>query len=236
MTVYGGPRPSLPAPKPDKLLIGAAAFAVLAVVAGIIFGVQAFMSSDSGSTSAPQAPAGSAPASSAPPAAPPPTSAAASASPTPSPTPPAKKAPILAAKPTLIRPAHSGLCLQANGGNGGNATQQGCDGNNPTEMWVPQQIGDAGDTFQFVNAADNRCLSVSNNSKDQGAQVWLWDCHADTGQLFKLVPDNGGYRMYNANSNRCTSIQAGNPAPGTIMVIWDCNGAADERWGFQPLG
>ncbi|WP_433207365.1 RICIN domain-containing protein [Dactylosporangium sp. CS-047395] len=235
MTVYGGPRPSLPAPKPDKLLIGAAAFAVLAVVAGIIFGVQAFMSSDTESTSAPHSPIGSAAASSAP-AAPPATSAAPPPSPTPSPTPPAKKAALLVAKPSLIRPAHSGLCLQANGGNGGTVSQQGCDGNNATELFVPQAIGDAGDTFQFVNAADNRCLSVRDNSNDNGAQVWLWDCHADTGQLFKLVADNGGYRMLNPNSNRCTSIQAGNPAPGAILIVYDCNGAADERWGFQPIG
>jgi hypothetical protein len=235
MTVYGGPRPTPPAPKPDKLLLGAAGVAALAVIAGIVFAVQAFVSGDPQSTGAPQAPVDSAIASSAPAAAlPAPTSAAPSPSPTPSPTP--KKAALLAAKPTLIHPAHSGLCLQANGGNGGNATQQGCDGNNATELWVPQAMGNAQDTFQFVNAADNRCLSVSNNSRDNGAQVWLWDCHADIGQLWKLVADNGGYRLFNPNSNRCASIQAGNPAPGTITVIWDCNGAADQRWGFQPLG
>src|SRR4051794_21610907 len=175
MTVYGGPRPTPPPPagsKPDKLLLGAAAFAVLALIAGIVFGVQAFLSDDPGSTSAPQVPqnAGAASSDSAPPP-PPPTSAA--ASPTPSPTPTQPKPAILAAKPTLIRPDHSGLCLQANGGNGGAASQQPCDGNNATELWVPQALGGSQDTFQLVNAADNRCLSVSNNSKDNLAQLWL---------------------------------------------------------------
>ncbi|MFI5911071.1 RICIN domain-containing protein [Dactylosporangium sp. NPDC051541] len=234
MTVYGGPRPELPAPKPDKLLLGAAGVALLAVIAGIVFAVQAFTSDDPKTTTAPQAPLQPATASSAAPP-PPPASAAPSASPTPSAT-PAKKPAILAAKPTLLRPAHSGLCLQANGGNGGNTTQQGCDGNNATELWVPQAMGDSTEVFQFINAADNRCLSVSNNSKDNGAQVWIWDCHADTGQLWKLVADQGGYRLLNPNSNKCASISAGNPAPGTGLVIWDCNGALDERWSFQPMG
>ncbi|GAA3451681.1 RICIN domain-containing protein [Dactylosporangium matsuzakiense] len=234
MTVYGGPRPELPAPKPDRLLLGAAGAALLAVIAGVVFAVQAFMSDDPRTTAAPPVEQSSAaPASAAPP--PPPTSAAPSPSPTPSPTPTRKPA-ILAAKPSLIHPAHSGLCLQANAGNGGNATQQGCDGNNATELWVPQAMGDSTEIFQFVNAADNRCLSVSNNSSDNGAQVWIWDCHADTGQLWKLVGDNGGYRLLNPNSNKCASISGGNPAPGTIMVIWDCNGAADQRWSFQPTG
>ncbi|WP_433078004.1 RICIN domain-containing protein [Dactylosporangium sp. CA-052675] len=235
MTVYGGPRPSLPGPKHDKVLLGAAAVAVLAVVVGIVLGARAFMSDDPQATGATQTPLSAGEDSSAP--APPPSAApppSPAASPTPSPTPP--KAALLAAKPSLIRPDHSQLCLQANGGNGGNTTQQGCDGNNPTEMWVPQAIGGSQDTFQFVNAADNRCLSVSNNSKDNFAQVWLWDCHADIGQLWKLVPDNGGYRLLNPNSNRCLTIEGGNPQPGAVARIFDCNGQADERYKFQPLG
>ncbi|MEU7874138.1 RICIN domain-containing protein [Dactylosporangium sp. NPDC049140] len=235
MTVYGGPRPSLPGPRPDKLLLGAAGVAVLAIIAGIVFAVQAFMSDDPQSTSAQQAPPSVGAESSAPAAAPP-SSPAPPPSPTPSPSPPPKKAALLAAKPSLMRPDHSGLCLQANGGNGGNTTQQGCDGNNPTELWVPQAIGDSQDTFQFVNAADNRCLSVANNAKDNFAQVWLWDCHADIGQLWKLVPDNGAYRLLNPNSNRCLTIESGNPAPGAVARIFDCNGQPDERYRFQPLG
>jgi hypothetical protein len=237
MTVYGGARPTPPPPagsKPDKLLLGAAGFAVLALIAGIVFAVQAFTKDDPQSAAAPQytqsGPAGSDSA----PAPPPPTSDA--PSPTPSPTPTQPKPAILAAKPSLVRPDHSGLCLQANGGNGANATQQPCDANNPTELWVPQALGGSQDTFQFVNAADNRCLSVANNAKDNLAQLWLWDCHADIGQTFKMVPDSGGYRFLNPNSNRCMSIEGGNPNPGALAKIWDCNGAADQRWKFQPLG
>jgi hypothetical protein len=241
MTVYGGPGPSpspgRPSPsqgrRPDKLLLAALGFLVLAVIAGVVFGLQAFTSNKSGDPSAAQreeqagAPASGPPSAAHSSAAPPPPS------PTPSKTP--AKPPIVAAKPSLVRAAHSGLCLQANGGNGGNATQQPCDPNNGTMLWVPMAMNGSQDTFQLVNAADNRCLSVANNSRDAGPQLWLWDCHGDTGQVFKLVKDADGYRLLNLSSNRCASVQSAQTNPGTVVIQWDCDGTAAERWQFQPL-
>ncbi|WP_432975151.1 RICIN domain-containing protein [Dactylosporangium sp. CA-233914] len=235
MTVYGGPRPTPPAPKPDKLLLGAAGAAVLAVVAGIVFGAQAFMSGDPQASGAPAVQHQV----SAPPSAPasPPPSAAPSLSPsaTPSPTPTPKKAAILAEKPSLVLARHSGQCLQAGGGNGANAAQQPCDPNNPTMRWIPQAMVNSTDTFQLINAADSRCLSVRDNSKDNWAEVWLWDCHADIGQAWRMVADQDGYRFLNPNSNRCMSIESARQEPGALARIWDCNGAPDQRFVFQPL-
>ncbi|MFG2041463.1 RICIN domain-containing protein [Dactylosporangium sp. NPDC048998] len=233
MTVYGGPRPTPPAPKPDKVLLAASGFLVLALVAGIVFGVQAFMSDSPNGTSAAEqaeqrsdAPSQPAP-SDAPSSAPPPPS------PTLSPTPP--KAALLAAKPTLMRPDHSGLCLQANPGDGGNASQQPCDGNNRTMLWVPQAMNGSQDTFEFINAADNRCLDVNGASKDNGAELVIWDCHGGANQLWRPVRDGDGYRLVSLNSGRCIGIDSGNPAPGAVARQWDCDGSTNQRWQFQQL-
>jgi hypothetical protein len=234
MTVYGGPRPEPPAPKPDKVLLGAFGFLVLALIVGIVFGVQAFVSDSPGGTSAADrtAAGGNAVSSATPPSAPP--SAAPSPSPSPSPSRSAKTA-LLAARPTLLRPGHSGLCLQANQGNGGNATQQPCDGNNATMRWVPQAANGTQDTFVFVNAGDNRCLDVNGAAKDNGAQLLVWDCHGGPNQLWRLIPDGSGHRVVSLNSGRCMGIDSGNTAPGTVARQWDCDGSTNQRWQFQPL-
>ncbi|GAA2349429.1 RICIN domain-containing protein [Dactylosporangium salmoneum] len=234
MTVYGGPRPTPPAPKPDKLLFGAFGFLVVAVIAGIVFAVQAFRSQPPQATGAAGQPGPASNAAS--PAAPPP--AASSAAPPPSPTasPTPAKAALLAAKPTLMRPDHSGLCMQANQGNGGNASQQQCDGNNTTMVWVPRAMNDTQDTFEFVNAADNRCLDVNGGSKDNGAQILIWDCHGGPNQLWKLVRNGDGYQLVSLNSGRCIGIDSGNPSPGAAARQWDCDNSTNQRWQFQPLG
>ncbi|WP_432837297.1 RICIN domain-containing protein [Dactylosporangium sp. CA-092794] len=236
MTVYGGPRPTPPAPKPDRVLLAAAGFLVLAVVVGIVFGVQAFTSDASKATSAPAGPPPSAAApSDGPPSVAPSSAAPPPPSPTPSPTPTQATAALLAARPTLMRPDHSGLCLQANPGNGGNANQVPCDGNNATMLWVPQLITGTQDVFRFVNAADNRCLDVNGASKDNGAQILIWDCNGGANQVWRLVRDGDGYRLLSLNSNKCIGIDNGNPAPGAVARQWDCDGSTNQRWQFQQL-
>lgn len=238
MTVYGGPRPTPPAPRPDKVLLAALGFLALALVAGIVFAAQAFTAGSPNGTSAAerqerQAPGGRPGTQPAGPPSAPPSSAAAASSPPPSPTPAAPA--VLAARPTLLRPDHSGLCLQANDGNGGNATQQPCDGNNQTMLWIPQAMNGSQDTFEFVNAADNRCLDVNGSSKDNGAQIVQWDCHGGPNQLWQLVRDGDGYRFVSLNSGRCMGIDWGNTAPGSVARQWDCDGSTNQRWQFQQM-
>jgi hypothetical protein len=129
-----------------------------------------------------------------------------------------------------MRAGHSGLCLQVNDGNGAGATQQPCDGNNPTMLWVPQAMNGSQDTFSFVNAADNRCLDVNGASKDNGAQIVQWDCHGGANQLWRAVRDGDGYRLVSLNSGRCVGIDSGNPAPGAVGRQWDCDGSPNQRW------
>src|SRR5262249_32675980 len=163
----------------------------LALIVGIVFGVQAFTSDSPkpGPAAAPPEQTG-APAQPARSSAPP-SSPAAPSSPTPPPTP--TKPALVPARPSLLRASHSGLCMQATEGNGRTATQMPCDGNNPTELWVPQAINASQDTFTFVNAKDNRCLDVNGGSKDNGAQIVQWDCHGGPNQQWRLIRDADGF-------------------------------------------
>ncbi|UWP80600.1 RICIN domain-containing protein [Dactylosporangium fulvum] len=227
MTVYGGPRPTPPAPKLDPMLLGAFAFLVVALIVGAVFGVRAFTSdSPQSSNNAQQQTDLPAPetSSAAPPSSAPPSSAP---SPTPSPTRPAA---LLQVKPSLLRASHSGLCMQTNEGNGANAVQQPCDANNPTELWVPQIVGNSQDTFLFVNAKDNRCLDVNGGSKDNGAPIVQWDCHSAPNQQWRLQRDGDGFRFVSVNSGRCIGVDSGNPNPGAAVRQWDCDNSANQRW------
>ncbi|MET7394381.1 RICIN domain-containing protein [Dactylosporangium sp. NPDC005572] len=230
MTVYGGPRPTPPAPKPDPVLIGAFAFLVVAIIVGVVLAAQAF--TDDGpsgpvnagaTTGLPAAPQSSAAAPSSAPPSP-------SASPTPSPT---KAKALVEAKPSLLRASHSQLCLQANDGNGAIGVQQPCDGNNRTELWVPQAVNGSQDTFRWVNAQDNRCLDVNGGSKDNGAQIVQWDCHGAPNQQWRLQRDGDGYRVVSVNSGKCIGVDGGRTDPGAEARQWDCDGSPNQRWVIQ---
>ena len=227
MTVYGGPRSTPPGPEPDPVLLGALGFLVVAIVVGVVFGVQAFTSDSpqgTGNNALPQtsAPPATTQSSAAAPPSP-------SASPTPSPT-PSRPPALVQAKPSLLRASHSGLCMQANEGNGASAVQQPCDGNNPTELWVPQAANGSQDTFMFVNAKANLCLDVNGGSKDNGAQIVQWACHNGPNQLWRLQPDGDGFRFLSVNSGRCIGVDAGSPNPGAAARQWDCDGSPNQRW------
>ncbi|MET7425718.1 RICIN domain-containing protein [Dactylosporangium sp. NPDC005555] len=235
MTVYGGPRPTSPgAPggpsgpprfKPDPLLFGAFGFLVVALVLGLVFAFQGGGDGDGTPSAAERlsgAPAEQPSSQGASSAAPPPAPTSAA----PSPTPPAA---LIPAKPTLLRAAHSGMCMQAAEGNGGAATQMPCD-NNPTQVWMPQSVAGTPDVFAFVNTKDNRCLDVNGGSKDNGAQVLQWDCHGGPNQQWKLQRDGDGFRFVSVNSGRCIGVDSGSPAPGAAARQWDCDGSPNQRW------
>lgn len=218
MTVYGGPRPTPPRPKLDPVLLTAFGFLVVAVIAGIVFAVQGsggggHVSRAEQATAAPAQPVQQSP-------------TATSAAPSPSPSPTQGAIPT---GPAALRAGHSQLCLQANEGNGGNATQVPCD-RNPTQLWVPHAAGP--DTYTFVNAKDNRCLDVNGGSRDNGAQVLQWDCHGGPNQQWQLRRDGDGYNIVSVNSGKCIGIDSGNPAAGTPARQWDCDGSANQRWQF----
>jgi hypothetical protein len=231
MTVYGGPRPTPPAPprlqeriKQDPVLFGAFGFLVVAVVAGLVLALQGGEGGGGTPSAAEQqtgAPAAQVPSQAASSAAPPPPSSAA-----PSPTPAQALVP---AKPTLLRASHSGLCMQAAEGNGGAATQMPCD-NNPGQVWMPQAVAGTQDVFAFVNTRDNRCLDVNGGSKDNGAQVLQWDCHNGPNQQWRLQRDGDGFRFVSLNSGRCIGVDSGSPAPGAAAKQWDCDNSANQRW------
>lgn len=227
MTVYGGLRPTPPPPprvKPDPLLFGAFGFLVVAVIAGLVLAFQGGAGGGGQPSAADQqtgAAAGQVPSQPASSAAPPPPSSAA-----PSPTPPQA---LIPAKPTLLRASHSGLCMQAQEGNGGPATQLPCD-NNPTQVWMPQSVAGTQDVFAFVNTKDNRCLDVNGGSKDNGAQVLQWDCHGGPNQQWRLQRDGDGFRLVSVNSGRCIGVDSGSPNPGAAVRQWDCDNSANQRW------
>jgi glucose/arabinose dehydrogenase/type 1 glutamine amidotransferase/PKD repeat protein len=85
------------------------------------------------------------------------------------------------------------------------------------------------------SASANRCLDVSGQSTQNGAQVQIWNCHGGANQRWTLTPA-GQLTVYSGGSQRCLDLQNGATSPGTRAVIWGCNGGNNQRWQLGPNG
>ncbi|MCX4821575.1 RICIN domain-containing protein [Streptomyces sp. NBC_01142] len=127
-------------------------------------------------------------------------------------------------------------------------------------LW-PQNSSARNQQFDFVDAGGGRgykivarhsgkCLDVSGWSKTDGAQVFQWDCHGGTNQLWEFVdigspkscpPGSGGcpedavgYLIVSKHSGKC--LDAGNadfpspPRQGAGLQQWTCARDTDDPW------
>lgn len=96
------------------------------------------------------------------------------------------------------------------------------------------------DGYQLVNF-NGKCADTAFSSLDNGANIWLWDCHnpATPGQTFNLVPIEGGfnYQLINRNSNRCVDVDEASQSPGKKTHQWGCVGPGylSQTWYGQGV-
>jgi hypothetical protein len=94
------------------------------------------------------------------------------------------------------------------------------------------------DCFQIYLPWENECMDVEHGSKDNGANVRLWDCNGTGAQQFRLEGGNDGRgdRIRNLGSNKCLDIQDWSTLPGGNLQQWDCNlSAANQRFWVLPF-
>jgi len=72
-----------------------------------------------------------------------------------------------------------------------------------------------------------KCLDVTGNAVNNGAQIELWDCNGGGNQIWEPRVDGS---LYNPQSGRCLDIPFGSDAYGTKLQLWDCNGGFNQRW------
>ena len=78
----------------------------------------------------------------------------------------------------------------------------------------------------------NRCVDVAAVSKDNGANVQLWDNNGVTGQIWKFVEESEGvYRIKNAYSDKYLSLDSNHKnEEGCNVLQLSSSGRDDQLW------
>lgn len=78
----------------------------------------------------------------------------------------------------------------------------------------------------------NRCVEVAAVSKDNGANVQLWDNNGVTGQIWKFVEESEGvYRIKNAYSDKYLSLDSSHKnEEGCNVLQLSSSGRDDQLW------
>ena len=93
---------------------------------------------------------------------------------------------------------------------------------------------DVPDQWLSINTCTNidRCVEVAAVSKDNGANVQLWDNNGVTGQIWKFIEESEGvYRIKNAYSNKYLSLDSSHKnEEGCNVLQLSSNGRDDQLW------
>jgi hypothetical protein len=80
--------------------------------------------------------------------------------------------------------------------------------------------------------SSGKCLDVERGSKDDGAAVIQYDCHAGPNQRWKITEKAANsYRIVNVNSGKCLRARGG--AAGIPVEQWTCSDEDDQSWALQ---
>lgn len=93
---------------------------------------------------------------------------------------------------------------------------------------------DVPDQWLSINTCTNidRCVEVAAVSKDNGANVQLWDSNGVTGQIWKFIEESEGvYRIKNAYSNKYLSLDSSHKnEEGCNVLQLSSNDRDDQLW------
>lgn len=81
-----------------------------------------------------------------------------------------------------------------------------------------------------------KCLDVSGNSRQSGANIHQWDCNGGDNQLWKLVPNDGWYSLVAKHSGKCADVYWASSSNGANVLQWDCHGGHNQEWKLTSLG
>ncbi|KQT59699.1 hypothetical protein ASG52_20140 [Methylobacterium sp. Leaf456] len=138
----------------------------------------------------------------------------------------------VAAAGTLLKAAHSGMCLAIPAGNGNDGapiTQQACNGS-AEQSWTPRTT--AGGSA-LVNAASGKCLDLSLEKLPvgNGTRIYQWACHGGTNQAWTTKPQGGGNAYTTAYApNLCLDVPGASNQAGTAVFGWACHGGANQTF------
>ena len=139
------------------------------------------------------------------------------------------------------------LYLDVSGGTAGNGTNiqvytpNGTDSQKFKFILKDSQTGtrnlDDG-TYRIATSLNSNVgLDVSNGSKNNEANVQVWNYDNVEQQQFNIVYDgNGYYSIIPIHSGKAIDIKGGGKAPGTNVQQYEYNGTDSQKWIIKDLG
>ena len=119
-----------------------------------------------------------------------------------------------------LKPAYTGLCMDASGAGTANGTLiqlYTCNGS-AAQTWIRY-----GDSTLRPSYALTKCMTTQGH----GAQLVLWDCDASNTRKWNI--SNSG-TWSDPSDGQCVDGRGFGTTNGTAIQAWDCNGATAQIW------
>ena len=85
--------------------------------------------------------------------------------------------------------------------------------------------------YYIKNHATGKCLDIPYGSRDNGANVQQWQCHAVAQELFYFISvesEFGPYQIRSAATGKCIDVTAYSNENGANIQQWTCSGRTNQ--------
>ena len=103
---------------------------------------------------------------------------------------------------------------------------------------VAEAQSDADNGYYYIHLVKDSVfvLNLSSGSKDNGANIELWENVVNTSQQFKLVQnEDNTYSIVTKNTKdkSCLGIGAGSKEENASVIQWACDGTDNQKWKLE---
>ena len=101
---------------------------------------------------------------------------------------------------------------------------------------VAQSDADSGYYYMHLAKESALVLNLANGSKDNGANIELWENVANASRQFKFVQnEDNTYSITTKNTKdkSCLGIGAGSKEENTSVIQWACDGTDNQKWTLE---
>ena len=132
---------------------------------------------------------------------------------------------------------NSGKFLDLDNNNTGNQTaivQYDDEGIDPSQIWTLTEIGGEKGVYSICTSANKRQgMDVADWSKNNGAQVQLYEYNGNRNQQFIVVEKGDGYYQFVSRlSGKVIEIPSSSKDNGEWIKLYDNNGTNTQQWKF----
>jgi Domain of unknown function (DUF1929)/Ricin-type beta-trefoil lectin domain len=85
----------------------------------------------------------------------------------------------------------------------------------------------------LLAAHSNLCLTVKDDSANNGAIVTSNTCRSVAAQRWQFFAQGAGFAVKNAATNKCLDVGGWSKDNGQVLIMYDCHGGANQTWSVR---